>query len=165
MIVWRPIRSSKNYKQKRCPFHHSRLECKSRESRDTWINKFRLGVKNKAGKRLIEFCQETVLDIAKTSSNSTRDDYTWTSPDGQHWNEIDYSLCRQRWRSSIQSAKTRLGAGCSSDCELSFCQTQTLKKVGKTTRLFRHDLNQIPYEYTMKVTNRFKGLDLIDRVP
>ena len=40
-----------------------------------------------------------------------------------------------------------------------------MKKVGKTTRPFRYDLNQIPYNYTVEVTNRFKGLDLIDRVP
>ena len=72
----------------------------------------------------------------------------------------------QRWRSSIQSAKTRPGADCGSDHELLIAKfRQKLKKVGKTTRLFRYDLNQIPYDYTVKVRNRFKGLDLIDRVP
>ena len=92
--------------------------------------------------------------------------FTWTSPDGQHLNQIDYILCRRRWRSSIQSAKTRLGADCGSDHELLIAKFRLkLKKVGKTTRLFRYDLNQIPYDYTVKVRNRFKGLDLIDRVP
>ena len=92
--------------------------------------------------------------------------YTWTSPDGQHWNQIDYNLCSQRWRSSIQSAKTRLGADCGSDHELLIAKLRLkLKKVGKITRPFRYDLNQIPYNYTMEMTNRFKGLDLIDRVP
>ena len=89
--------------------------------------------------------------------------YTWTSPDGQYRNQIDYILCSQRWRSSIQSAKTRLGADCGSDHEHLIAKFRLkLKKVGKTTRRFRYDLNQIPYNYTVEVTNRFKGLDLID---
>ena len=75
-------------------------------------------------------------------------------------------LCSQRWRSSIQSAKTRLGADCGSDHELLIAKFRLkLKKVGKTTRSFGYDLNQIPYDYTVEVTNRFKRLDLIDRVP
>ena len=69
------------------------------------------------------------------------------------------------WRSSIQSAKTRLGADCGSDHELIVKFRLKLKKVGKTTRPFRYDLNQILYNYTVEVRNRFKGLDLIDRVP
>ena len=92
--------------------------------------------------------------------------YTWTSPDGQHQNQIDYILCSQRWRSSRQSAKTRPGADCGSDHELLIAKFRLkLKKVGKPTRSFRYDLNQIPYDYAVKVRNRFKGLDLIDRVP
>ena len=92
--------------------------------------------------------------------------YTWTSPDGQHQNQNDYILCSQRWRSSIQSAKSRPGADCGSDHELLIAKFRLkLKKVGKTTRSFRYDLNQIPYDYTVEVRNRFKGLDLIDRVP
>ena len=68
--------------------------------------------------------------------------------------------------SPIQSAKIRLGADCGSDHELLIAKFRLkLKKVGKTTRPFRYDLNQIPYNYTVEVTNRFKGLDLIDRVP
>ena len=81
-------------------------------------------------------------------------------------NQIDYILCSQRWRSSKQSAKTRPGADCGSEHELHIIKLRLkLKKVGKTTRPFRYDLNQIPYDYTVVVTNRFKGLDLIDRVP
>ena len=61
---------------------------------------------------------------------------------------------------------TRLGAACGSDHELLIDKFRfKLKKVGKTTRPFRYDLNQIPYDYTVEMTNRFKGLDLIDRVP
>ena len=79
---------------------------------------------------------------------------------------MDYIICSQRWRSSIQSAKRRPGTDCGSDSELLIAKFRLkLKKVGKTTRPFRYDLNQIPYEYTMEVRNRFKGLDLIDRVP
>ena len=65
-----------------------------------------------------------------------------------------------------KSTKTRLGADCGSDHELLIAKFRLeLKKVGKTTRTFRHDLNQIPYDYTVEMANRFKGLDLIDRVP
>ena len=75
-------------------------------------------------------------------------------------------LCSQRWRSSIQSTKTRPGADCGSHHELLITKfILKLKKVGKTARPFRYDLNQIPYDYTVEVRNRFKGLDLIDRVP
>ena len=64
-----------------------------------------------------------------------------------------------------KSAKTRHGADCGSDHELLIVKFRfKLKKVGKTTRPFRYDLNQIPYDHTMEVRSRFKGLDLIDRV-
>ena len=71
-----------------------------------------------------------------------------------------------RWRSSIQLAKTRPGADCGSDHELLIAKFRLkLKTVEKTTRPFSYDINQIPYDYTVEVRNRFKGLDLIDRVP
>ena len=69
-------------------------------------------------------------------------------------------------RNSIQSGKTRPGPDCGSDHSLFIAKFRLkLKKVGKTTRPFRYGLNQIPYDYTMEVRNRFKGLDLIDRLP
>ena len=81
--------------------------------------KFGLGVRNEAGQRLMELCQENTLVIANTLfQQHKRRLYTWTSPDGQHRNQIDYILCSQSWRSSIQLAKTRLGANCGSDHEL-----------------------------------------------
>ena len=125
--------------------------------------KFGLGVQNEAGQRLIEFCQENALAIANTLfQQHKRRLYTGTSPDGQHWNQVDYILCSQR-SSSIQSTKTRLGADYGSDHELLMTKFRLkLKKVGKTTRPFRYDLNQIPYDYTVEVRNRFKGLDLIE---
>ena len=129
--------------------------------------KFGLGVQNEAGQRQTEFCEENALVIATTLfQQHKRRLYTWTSPDGQYQNQMDYILCSQRWRSSTQSAKTRQGAHCGSDHELLIVKLRLkLKKVGKATRPFRYDLNQIPYDYTIEVTNRFKGLDQIDRVP
>ena len=81
--------------------------------------KFGLGKQNETGKRLIKFCQENTLVIANTLfQQHKRRLYTWTSPDGQHRNQIDYILCSQSWRSSIQSTKTRPGADCGLDHEL-----------------------------------------------
>ena len=108
------------------------------------IGKFGLRVQNEAGQRLIEFCQENALVIANTLfQQHKRRLYTWTSPDGQHRDEIDYILCSQRWRRSIQSAKTRLGAVCGSDHELLIAKFRLkLKKLGKITRQFRYDQNK-----------------------
>ena len=129
--------------------------------------KFGLGVQNEAGQRLTEFCQENKLVITNTLfQQHKRKLYTWTSPDGQYQNQIDYILCSQRWRSSIQSAKTRPGADCGSDHDRLIAKFRLkLKKAGKTTGLFRYDLNQLPSSYTVEVTNQFKGLDLIGKVP
>ena len=75
--------------------------------------KFGLGVQNEAGQRLTEFCQENALVIVNTLfQQQKRRLYKWTSSAGQYQNQTDYILCRQRWRSSMQSAKTRLGADC-----------------------------------------------------
>ena len=143
-----------------------------------------------------EFCQENTLVIANTLYQQHKRRWTWTSPDGHHQNQIDYIFCSQRWRSSIQSAKTRLGSDCGSnhelekemathssvlawripgtgepgglpsmgshrvghdwsdlaaaaaaDHELLIAKFRLkLKKVGKTTRPFRYDLKQIPYD-------------------
>ena len=101
--------------------------------------KFGLGMRNEAGQRLIGFCQENALVIANTLFHQhKRRLYTWTSPDGQYQNQTDYVLCSQRWRSSIQSAKTRLGAACGSDHELLIAKFRLkLKTVETTTRSFR----------------------------
>ena len=72
--------------------------------------------------------------------------YTWTSPNGQYRNQIDYILYSQRWRNCTQSAKTRPGADCSSGHQLLIEKFRLeLKKAGKTTRPARYNLNQIPY--------------------
>ena len=89
--------------------------------------------------------------------------YTWTSPDGQHQNQTDYILAAKDGEALYSQAETRPGADCGSDHELLIAKFRLkLKKVGKTTRPFRYDLNQIPYSYTVEVRNRFKGLDLLE---
>ena len=168
MVLGRPTRPSRTNTQKRCPFHHRGLECKVGSQEIIGVTgKFGLGVQNETGQRLTEFCQENAPVIANTLFQQQRRWlYASTSPDGQHQNQIDHILCSQRWRSSIQSAKTRPGADYGSDHELLIAKFRLkLRKVGKTTKPFRYDLNQIPYDYTVEVTNRFKRLYLIDRVP
>ena len=97
--------------------------------------KFGLGVQNEARQRLIEFCQENALQrviVNTLFQQRKRRLYTWTSPDGQYWHQIDYILCSQRWRRSIQSTKTRPGADWGLDRELLIAKFRLkLKKVGK----------------------------------
>ena len=109
---------------------------------------------------LTEFCQENALVIANTLfQQHKRRLYTWTSPDSQYQNQIDSIFCSQRWRGSLELAKLRLGADYGSDHELLIAIFRLkLEKVGKPTGSFRYDLNQIPYNYTVEMTNRFKGL-------
>ena len=120
--------------------------------------KFGLGIWNESGQRLIEFFQENALVIANTLfQQHKRRLYIWTSPDGQHRNQIDYILCSQRWRSSILSAKTRPRVDCGSDHELLTAKFRLkFKKVRKPTKPLRYDLIQIPNDYTVEVRNRFK---------
>ena len=124
--------------------------------------KFGLGVQNEAGQSLVEFCQENVLIIVTLFQQNKRRFCTLTSPDGQYQNQIDYILCSQRRRSALQSAKIRLGADCGSDHELLIAKFRLkLKKVGKTTRPFRYDLNQTPYSGSDKQIQGIRS----DRVP
>ena len=109
------------------------------------------------------FCQEDAPVIANILFQQHKGRlYTWTSPDGQYQNHILY-FWQQKWTRPIQSAKTRQGADCGSAHELLLAKFRLKwKKVGKTSRALRYDLNQIPYDYTVEVRNRFKGLDLIE---
>ena len=120
--------------------------------------KFGLGVQSEAGQRLTEFGQENTLVIINTLfQQDKRRLYTWTSPDGHYQNQIDYILCSQRWRSSIQSASSRPGDDCISDNELLIPKLRgKWKKVVKTNRSFSYELSQIPYDNTVKVTDRFQ---------
>ena len=161
-----PTRPFRTNTQTRCHFHHRGLEYKSRKSRNTWCNKhtwpWSMEWSRAKANRVLP---RNTLIIANTLFQQPRED----SAHGHHQmvnkyrNQIDYILCSQRWRSSIRSAKTRPGAECGSDHELLIAKFRPKsKKVGKTTRPFRYDLNQIAYDYTVEVTNRFKGLDLIE---
>ena len=144
------------------------LECKSRKSKDTWSKRQIWPWSTKRSRsKANRVLPRNALVIANTLfQQHKRRLYTWTSPDGQHWNQNDYILCNWRWQSSIKLAKTRPGVDCGSDHELLVAKFRhKLKKVGKTTKPFRYDLNQIPYDYMAEMTNRFKGLNLVARVP
>ena len=167
-VLWRPTRPSIPKTPKKCPFHYKGLECKSRKLRKTWSNRKIWPWSTEWSRTKVnrvlprERTGHSKHPLPTTQEKTLLMDITrWSIP-----NQIDYILCSQRWRSSIQSAKARLGADCGSEHEFLIAKFRLkLKKVGKTTRLFRYDLNQIPYDYTVEVRNRFKGLDLIDRVP
>ena len=143
--------------QKRCPFHYTGLECKRRKSRNTWNNRqilpWSTGWSRAKANRVLprEHTDHHKHALLTTQEKTLHMDITrWSTPKSD-W----YILCSQRWRSSIQSAKTRPGADCGSDHELLIAKFRLkLKKVGKTTRPFRYDLNQIPYDYTVEVRNR-----------
>ena len=156
VILWKPTRPSRTNTKKRGLLHHRGLECKSRKSTNSWnkMQKFRLGEQNEAGQRLTKFCQENILVTANTLFQQHK---------RQLWNQIDYVLCSPKWRSSKQSAKTRPETYYGLDHELFIATFKLkLKKVGKTTRPFKYDLNQIHYDYTVEVTDRLKGFDLIE---
>ena len=114
------MRHSRINTKKRYSFHHRNKNAKVGSQEIPGVTgKFGLGIRTEAGQRLIEFCQENARVITNTLfQQHKRRLYTWTSPDGQHRNPIDYILCSQRWRNSIQSAKTRPGADCGSNHEL-----------------------------------------------
>ena len=137
----------------RCPFHNMALECKSRESRETWSNRQVWPWSTKWSRaNANRVLPSNRLVVANTLfQKHKRRLYTWTSPDGQYQNQIDCILCSQRWRRCIQSAKPRPGADCGSDHEHLIAKFRLkLKKVGKTSRPFRYDLNQISYDIQWK---------------
>ena len=158
VILGRPIRLSrtKTNKQKNTDVLFILGYCNAKvgiqeipEARD----KFVLGLQNEAGQKLAEFFQENALVITKHPLPTTKEMTLY----GHHWNQIDSILCSWRWRSSIQSAKTKPG----SDHQFLIAKCRLkLKKVGKATKLFRYDIRQIPYDYMVEVTNRFKELDM-----
>ena len=98
--------------------------------------KFDLGVQNEA-RQSLTVCQKNMPIIANTLfQQPKRPLYTWTSPDGQYQNQIDYVLCSQKWKSSIQSVKTRPGADCGTDHELLIAKFRLkLKKVGNDSKV------------------------------
>ena len=114
--------------------------------------KFGPGEQNEAEQRLTEFCQENALVIANTLfQQHKRRLHTWTSPNGWYRNKIDYILCSWRWRNHIQSAKTRPETDCGSYHQLLIAK-------------FRLKLKKVGMNYALELTNRFKGLDLVNSV-
>ena len=138
-------------------FHHRRLECKRRKSRDNssnrqiwpWSMEWSRAKANRVLPR--EHTGHSKHPLPTTQEKTLHMDITRWSTLKLDWL---YSL-QPRWRSSIQSAKTRPEADCGSDHELLITKLRLkLKEVGKTTRPFRYDLNQIPYDYTVEVRNK-----------
>ena len=164
----RPIRSSTTNTKKRCPFHHRGLEWKSRKSKDTWSNRQIWPWSTKENR------EKANRVLPKESTGHSKHCLPTTQEMTLHMDITRLSILKSgwlysfswRWRSSIQSAKTRPGSDCGSDHELIIAKFRLkLKKVGKTARPFKYDQNQIPYDYRLEVTNRFKRLDPIERVP
>ena len=146
MVLWRPRRPSRN--RQVCPWSTKWSRAKTK--------------RECTGHR--QYPLPTTQEMLHIDNVDDATHGKW--PDGQYHNQIDYILCSWRWKSFIQSAKTRPGVDWGSDHEPLIAKFRLkLKKVGKTTRPFRYDLNQIPYDYTVEVTNGFKRLSLIDRVP
>ena len=140
--------------QKRCPFHYRGLECKSKKSRNTWSNR-QIWLWNMEWSRAKA---NKVFPRESTGHSKHREDSTHG-----HHQKANFAAKMEKLYTCSQ---TRPGADCGSDHELLIAKFRLkLKKVGKTTRPFRYDLNQIAYNYTVEVRSRFKRLDLIDRMP
>ena len=121
-----------------------------------------LGERNDAGDRLVEFCAENELTITNTLfKQPNRRLYTWTSPDGNSRNQIDYIICQRRWKSSVLSVKTRPGADCGTDHELLEARLSVrFKKLKRQIKTIKLDLDDIPADYAVAVSNRFDALQL-----
>ena len=159
-------KTSRTNTPNRCPFHYRGLEYKSKKSINTWSNRkiwpwSTEWSRAKANRVLPRECTaHSKHPLPKTQEKTLHVDITrWSIPKSDWF----YSL-QPRWRSSIQSVKTRPRADYGSDHGLLTVKFRHKLKVGKTTRPLRYDLNQIPYDYTMDVRYRCKGLDLINRV-
>ena len=168
MIPWRPTRPSRTNTQKRCPFHYRGLECKIRKSRNTWSNRQiwpwstewsrakanRVLPREHTGHSKHHFptTQEKTLHMDITRWSTPKSDWLYSL---QPKMENLYTVSKNKTRSWLWLRSWT-----------PYCKFQAkLKKVGKTTKPFRYELNQMLYNYTVEMTNRFKGLDLIDRVP
>ena len=135
MVIWRPTRPSITNNQKRCLFNYRGLEYRSRKcKRNTWSNRqiWPWSTEwSRAKTNRVLPCECTGHSKHPFQQHKRRL-YTWTSPDGQHQTQVDYILCSQQWRSSIQSAKTRPRADCGTNHELLIAKFRLkLKTVGK----------------------------------
>ena len=172
MVLWRPTRPFRTNTQKRCPFHYSGLECKSRKSRNTWSNR-QIWPWNVEWSRA-----KTNRVLPRKRTGHSNHPLPTTQEKTLHMDITRWSTPKSDWLYSLQPKMEKV---CRKDGEGQQKQDQKLTvaqimnsllpssdlnwRVGTTTRPFRYDLNQIPYDYTVEMRNRFKGLDLIDRVP
>ena len=167
MVLWRPTIPSRT-NTKRCYFHYRGLECKSRKSRDIWNNRqvWPWGTKWSRAKTNRVLLREHI-DHSKHPLQTTQE--TTLHMDITRW-----SIMKSDWLYSLQPKMDKLYTVSKSKpwswpwlrLWASYCKIRLkFKKAWKTTKPFRYDLNQIPYDYIMEVTNRFKGLGLVDRVP
>ena len=165
MVLWRPIRPFRTNTQKTCPFHYRGLEHKSRKSRNTWSNRqiwpwSTKWSRAKAHRVLPKECTDRSKHPLPTTQEKTlhMDITRWSIPKSD-W--LYFLQLKMEKLYTVSKNKTR--ANCGSDHELLIAKFRfKLNKEGKTTRPFRYDLNEIPYYYTVKRTNMFKGLDLIE---
>jgi len=156
MVLWRPTRPSRTNTKNSCPFHHRGLECKSRKSRDTWSNRQVWPWSTKWSR----------AKINRVLPGECTDHSKYPLPT-THCTHGHHQIVNTKIRLIIFFAGKdgeALYSQQKQDQELLIAKFRIkLKKVGKTTRPFRYDLSQIPYDYTVEVANRFKGLDLIDK--
>ncbi|XP_061463080.1 craniofacial development protein 2-like isoform X1 [Rhineura floridana] len=131
------------------------------------VGRWGLGYRNEAGERLVQFCEANNLFIANTCfQQPKRRLYTWTSPNGQYRNQIDYIIGRRRWKSSILSAKTRPGSECGTDHKLLISEIKVkLKKNEKAITMPKYNFSNIPEQYKGQIRNRFEALNLVDGEP
>ena len=168
MVLWRPTRPSRTNTWKRSPFHYRGLECKSRKSRNTWSNRqiwsWNTEWSRAKANRVLprERTGHSKYPLPTTQEKTLHMDITRQSTLKSDWL---YSL-QPKMEKLYRVSKNKTGSWLWLRPWTPYCQIRPkLKKVGETTRPFRYDLNQIPYDFTVEVRNRFKGLDLIDRVP
>ena len=163
-MLWRSTTPYRTDTQKRCPFHHRGLECKSRKSRDTWSNRQIWPWSTKWSRAKAN----RVLPRERTGHS--KHPLPTTQEKTLHMDITRWSILRSDWLYSLQLkmeklytvSKNKTGSWFWLRTWTSYCQIQTQIEVGKTTRPVRYDLNQILYDYTVEVTNRFKGLHLIE---
>ena len=134
---------------------------------DQFIGRHGVGTRNEAGDRMHEFCAANDLVAVNTFfEQPPRRLYTWTSPDGQHRNQIDYIMIKARWKSSFLSVKTRPGADCGTDHELLIADFKMrLKRIRRDRLPTRYDLQNIPSSYNVEVRNMFNAINLVERRP
>ena len=166
MVLWGPTRSSGTNSQKKKKdvlfIIGGWNEKVGSQEIPGVTGKFGLGVQNEGGQRRTVIRQNALVIANTLFQQHKRRLYTWILTNGQYQSQIDYILWSWRWKPSIQSAKTRPGTDCGSDHELLIEKFRFKLKEGKTTRPFRYNLNQISYNYTTEVMNRFKRSDLTD---